>query len=73
MARKPDTIRCDYGPECISGALRQWAENNDIKLDYIQPGNLQQNAYIERYNRTVRYITTSARIWRSAASHQCNG
>ena len=32
-----------------------WAENNGIKLDYIQPGNPQQNAYIERYNRTVRY------------------
>jgi putative transposase len=43
------------GPEYISGALQQWAEQNGIKLDYIQPGNPQQNAYIERYNRTVRY------------------
>ena len=52
---KPAAIRCDNGPEYISGALQQWAENNGIKLDYIQPGNPQQNAYIERYNRTVRY------------------
>lgn len=26
-----------------------------IRLDHIQPGNPQQNAYVERYNRTVRY------------------
>lgn len=24
-------------------------------MRYIQPGNPQQNGYIERYNRTVRY------------------
>jgi hypothetical protein len=52
---KPTAIRCDNGPEYISGALQQWADQNDIRLDYIQPGNPQQNAYIERYNRTVRY------------------
>jgi putative transposase len=52
---KPAAIRCDNGPEYISGALQQWANQHDIRLDYIQPGNPQQNAYIERYNRTVRY------------------
>jgi len=26
-----------------------------VRLDYIQPGTPQQNAYVERYNRTVRY------------------
>ncbi len=52
---KPGAIRCNNGPEYISGALQQWAEQHGIKLDYIQPGNPQQNAYVERYNRTVRY------------------
>lgn len=52
---KPGAIRCDNGPEYISGALLTWAEQHGIKLDYIQPGKPQQNAYVERYNRTVRY------------------
>ena len=52
---KPIAIRCDNGPEYISGALQAWAEKRRIRLAYIQPGKPQQNAYIERYNRTVRY------------------
>lgn len=52
---KPRMIRCDNGPEYISGALRCWAEKHGIMLDYIQPGKPQQNAYVERYNRTVRH------------------
>ena len=52
---KPAAIRSDNGPEYSSGALQQWAEQHGIKLDYTQPGNPQQNAYIERYNRAVRY------------------
>jgi putative transposase len=52
---KPDTIRCDNGPEYISHKLQDWAKAHTITLEYIQPGNPQQNAYIERYNRTVRY------------------
>lgn len=52
---KPVAIRCDNGPEYISGALQQWAARKGIALHYIQPGNPQQNAYVERYNRTVRY------------------
>lgn len=52
---KPKTIRCDNGPEYISKKLKEWADKNDIELRYIQPGNPQQNAYVERFNRTVRY------------------
>ncbi|MGY0561816.1 IS3 family transposase [Luteimonas sp. A277] len=52
---KPKVIRCDNGPEYISGAMLSWAERQGIRIDHIQPGKPQQNAYIERYNRTVRY------------------
>lgn len=52
---KPCTIRVDNGPEYISHALLEWAEKRSITLAHIQPGQPQQNAYIERYNRTVRH------------------
>jgi TPR repeat protein len=52
---QPRVIRCDHGPEYVSAALNAWAERRGIRLEYIQPGKPQQNAYVERYNRTVRY------------------
>ena len=52
---KPLSIRCDNGPEYISATLRNWADNNQIRIEHIQPGKPQQNAYVERFNRTVRY------------------
>ena len=54
---KPSTIRVDNGPEYISGKLLIWAEKLGITIQHIQPGQPQQNAYIERYNRTVRQDT----------------
>jgi len=52
---QPKAIRCDNGPEYISGTLTTWAKRRGIRIDYIEPGKPQQNAYVERYNRTVRY------------------
>jgi putative transposase len=52
---QPSRIRCDNGPEYVSAAMESWAQRRGIALDFTQPGKPQQNAYIERYNRTVRY------------------
>lgn len=51
---KPANIRCDNGPEFISHKLQQWCEGNQITLQYIQPGEPTQNAYIERNNGSLR-------------------
>ena len=51
---KPKTIRVDNGPENISETLLSWAEGQGIKILHKQPGKPAQNAYVERYNRTVR-------------------
>jgi len=60
---KPLKIRCDNGPEYISAAIVTWAMQMGIELDYIQPGQPQQNAYVERFNRTVRYEWLSQYYW----------
>lgn len=48
-------IRVDNGPKYVSSTLTEWAETQGIALNYTQPGKPQQNAYVERYNRTVRH------------------
>ena len=67
---KPKAIRCDNGPEYISQALRDWAQAMDIKLMYIQPGKPTQNAYIERFNRTVRQECLNLHLFDSVESAQ---
>jgi len=52
---QPQAIRCDNGPEYVSTTLQNWANKKKIRIEYIQPGKPQQNAYVERFNRTVRY------------------
>lgn len=59
----PSVIRCDNGPENISGLIQAWADRKGIRLEYIQPGKPQQNAYVERFNRTVRYEWLSQYFW----------
>ena len=51
---KPRKIRVDNGPEFISSDFSNWCKNNDIEIQYIQPGRPMQNGFIERFNRTFR-------------------
>lgn len=59
---QPRVIRCDNGPEihqwCVAGMGRSTRHR-----DPIHPP--QQNAYIERYNRTVRYAWLARTLFHS--------
>ena len=50
----PDVLRVDNGPEFLADSFTEWAEDNGMMIRYIQPGEPNQNAYIERFNRTYR-------------------
>jgi putative transposase len=50
----PRSIRVDNGPEMTSSVFAEWCRENRIRIDYIQPGKPNQNAYIERFNRSYR-------------------
>lgn len=50
----PQVVRSDNGPEFLGEAFIQWLKENGVAIQYIQPGKPNQNAYIERFNRTFR-------------------
>lgn len=62
---KPATIRCDNGPEFISYKLAEWCnqEDNQITLQFIEPGKPMQNAFIERKNGSIRRELLNAYIF----------
>ena len=50
----PDVLRVDNGPETMAHEFVDWAKGNGMMIQYIEPGEPNQNAYIERFNRTYR-------------------
>lgn len=50
----PQKLRVDNGPEFTGSTLTAWAEQRGVTIQYIQPGKPNQNAYIERFNRSYR-------------------
>lgn len=67
---KPSAIRCDNGPEYIAQCLIDWANKQQITLLYIQPGKPTQNAYVERFNRTVRHEWLDLHSFKSVSQAQ---
>lgn len=61
----PKQLRLDNGPEFISMQLMAWCTHHDVKLTHIQPGKPNQNAYIERFNKTYRQEVLDAYVFTS--------
>lgn len=59
----PQAIRCDNGPEMLSQAFVDWCNANQVEIRYIQPGKPNQNAFIERFNRTYRDEVLDAHLF----------
>ena len=45
--------------------MRDWADRRGIALWFIQLGKPQQNAYVERFNRTMRYELFNPTVFES--------
>jgi len=62
---KPLGIRTDNGPEFTSVVFQGWLEKNNIEWVKIQKGKPQQNAIVERFNRTYREDVLDANLFYS--------
>ena len=59
----PQAIRMDNGPELTAHSFADWAETHKIQLNYIQLGKPNQNAFIERFNRSFRTEVLDANLF----------
>jgi putative transposase len=67
---RPEAIRLDNGPELTASLFTDWAEANQVKLMFIQPGKPNQNAFIERFNRSFRDEVLNAHLFNSISEVQ---
>ena len=51
---RPTALRVDNGPEFLAQIFVDWATEQHVAVHYIQPGKPDQNAFIERFNRSYR-------------------
>jgi putative transposase len=64
---RASAVRVDNGPEFTAQPFVEWCAEHGVATHYIQPGKPDQNAYIERFNRSYRTEVLNAHLFESIA------
>lgn len=51
---RPEVLRSDNGREFVADSLGRWLAEQGVKTAFIEKGSPQQNAFVERFNGTMR-------------------
>jgi putative transposase len=69
---QPKAMRLDKSPEFIAERVMSWCAARASELWHIQPGKPDQNAFIERSNRTYRTEVLNAYVFESLDQVRAN-
>lgn len=50
----PRHVRSDNGPEFVAEAVRKWAQEQAIRINYIEPGSPWENGHVESFHGKFR-------------------
>jgi putative transposase len=67
---RPQAVRLDNGADFPAEVFTAWCAEQQTELRYIQPGKLDQNAFIARFNRTDREEVLDAYVFASVSEVQ---
>ena len=62
---QPQAIGLDNGPECLADRVVIGAPTKLRYIQHIQPGQPNQHAFVERFNRMFRYEMLDAYVFES--------
>jgi hypothetical protein len=63
----PLAVRVENGPEFAAQSFVDWCTEHVVAIHYIQPRKPDQEAYIERFNRSYRTEVLNAHLFESVA------
>ena len=66
----PSAIRVDNGPEFLAEVFQSWCADHGIEMRFIRPGKPNQNAFVERFNKSYREEILDAYLF-VRASRRC--